>query len=332
MQISKKIVRKEQYNPKELNLHETLFCNANGYIGIRGTLEEGVPADFPTMRGQYLAGAYEIIPMKQAESLCHLVEKKQTMVNICDTQTIRLSVCGEEFLPAEGGVIEAERVLDMEEGYTERHTRWKSPSGKELSVRIRRMAHFGIKELFTIEYEITALNFTGEAVFDSFHIAKVENYSDPDDPRLADSSPCYFETKEQGFKGGASYSVAETEESRVRIAVATDHRVLSENKREDSSCRFDSMIREESGALITRLRVPIREGEKVTVVKYSTFSDSIRENDPKSRALQVLADAMKVPVGELYEAQKQYLSAFFARSQMGIEGDRELADAVQFNM
>ena len=91
------IVREEKFDKDILRLNETLFSNANGYIGVRGTLEEGVPAPFNTMRGMYLGGVYEIIPMKQAESLCNLIEKKQTMLNVADTQTIYMSVNGEEF-------------------------------------------------------------------------------------------------------------------------------------------------------------------------------------------------------------------------------------------
>ena len=325
MQTGMRIVKKEKYNPKELNLNETLFCNANGYIGIRGTLEEGVPEDFPTMRGQYLAGAYEIIPMKQAESLCNLVEKKQTMLNICDTQTIRLLVRGEEFAPAAGGVIDAERILDMEAGYTERTTHWKSPSGKEIRVRIRRMAHFGVKELFTTEYEVQALNFSGELIFDSWHISRVANYSDPNDPRLADASPCYLVTEEQGFLKGMSYSVTKTRKSGVAIAAVTDHIVKSEGK-------SDSMVREEGGSLVTRLRVPVKENDKITIIKYAAFSDSVREPDPKSKAIQVLTCSMKRDLEDLYDDQKRYLSEFFERSLMKIEGDSVLEEAVRFNM
>ncbi|MCR5108810.1 MAG: family 65 glycosyl hydrolase [Lachnospiraceae bacterium] len=326
MQTDTRLIKKENYNPKELNLHETLFCNANGYIGIRGTLEEGVPSDFPTMRGQYLAGAYEIIQMKQAESLCNLVEKKQTMLNICDTQTIHLSINGEDFLPSESGsVLDAERILDMERGFTERKTHWKSPSGRELMICIKRMTHFGVKELFTIEYELEALNFSGVAVFDSYHIAEVSNYSDPNDPRLADESPCYLKTKEKGFWEGTSYSLTEAKESGVKIAVVTDHIINSNSK-------SDSMVREEGGALITRIRVPIKKNEKVTLIKYSAFSDSIREKDPKAKARKVISEAMKRNIEELYCEQKNYLSSFFMKSQMEIDGDKELEDAVRFNM
>lgn len=320
-----KIVRKENYEPKELNLYETLFGNANGYIGIRGTLEEGVPADYPTMRGQYLAGAYEIIPMKQAESLCNLVEKKQTMLNICDTQTIHLTVSGEVFAPAVSGSAKGERVLDMEQGFTQRSTHWISPSRKEIRVSIKRMAHFCTKELFTIEYELEAVNFSGEAVFDSWHTAQVANFADPNDPRLADESPCYLTTTKQGFREGISYSLAQTGTSKVSIAAVTDHIVRCDDKAE-------CMIREESGSLITRIRIPLKEGKKVTVYKYCAFSDSLREEDPLAKAMKVLAAATARPIEELYDQQKQYLSDFWSRSHMLIEGDKELEDAVCFNM
>ena len=74
MHSNRVITRSEKFNNDELRLNETLFCNANGYIGVRGTLEEGVPETFSTMRGMYLGGVYETIDMKQAESLCNLTD------------------------------------------------------------------------------------------------------------------------------------------------------------------------------------------------------------------------------------------------------------------
>ena len=53
----------------QLALQETVFHNANGYLGVRGTLEEGAPQGMDTMRGAYVNGFYEIVPMKQAEKL-----------------------------------------------------------------------------------------------------------------------------------------------------------------------------------------------------------------------------------------------------------------------
>lgn len=325
MQTKMRIVRKENYDPKELNLHETLFSNANGYIGIRGTLEEGVPRDYPTMRGQYVSGAYEIIPMKQAESLCNLVEEKETMVNAGDTQTIKIMVGDEEFAPWQGTVSESFRILDMAEGFTERELLWESPSGKRIKIRIRRMAHFSIPELFTIEMEIRPLNFTGDVMLDSYHIPEAANFSDPDDPRLADESPCYLKTVEKGFLGEAAFSVTKTEKSGVRIAMASSHSVSGETESE-------VLFREDHGIMITRIRFLAKEGETLTVVKRTAFSDSIREEDPKAHALAVLKSASSRELKDLYEDQKKYLAAFHQNANMEIEGDPELSGAVSFNM
>lgn len=36
---------------EELLLGETIFHNANGYIGVRGAYEEGYPKGYPSIRG-----------------------------------------------------------------------------------------------------------------------------------------------------------------------------------------------------------------------------------------------------------------------------------------
>ena len=56
----KKIYRLKDFpiDEKTLMLQETLFHNANGYLGVRGNLEEGLPQQLNTMRGTYLNGFY----------------------------------------------------------------------------------------------------------------------------------------------------------------------------------------------------------------------------------------------------------------------------------
>jgi alpha,alpha-trehalose phosphorylase len=73
-----------------LLLNETLFHNANGYIGIRYTFEEGYPEGYESIPGQYINGFYDISQMSQAEMLYGLAKEKQTMLNIADTQDLSL--------------------------------------------------------------------------------------------------------------------------------------------------------------------------------------------------------------------------------------------------
>ena len=327
------IIRSEQLDKDTLRLNETLFCNANGYIGVRGTLEEGVPASFNTMRGMYLGGVYEIIPMKQAESLCNLIEKKQTMLNVADTQTIILTVNGEEFGLDKGTVLSDKRVLNMDEGYTGRRISWKSPKGDLADISIKRMAHLCCPNLFTIEYSVEAVGFSGEISFDSRHIADVKNYSNPDDPRLAAESEAYLKVDWCEEKGGISLTESSTQVSKLSIATAVAHKLVKEHEACAEDLHKSLTLEKTSEAEISaKAVVKVNNGDRVVLTKYTAFSDSLRDNNPADRALTVVKEQMAENIDDLYRSQKDILTKFWADAGMEIEGDDELELAMCFNM
>ncbi len=328
MQSKRLLEKEEHYDRAELRLNETLFSNANGYIGVRGTLEEGVPSNISTMRGMYLGGVYEIIPMKQAESLCNLIEKKQTMLNVADTQTIFMDVNKERFDLSTGNVILNKRILDMENGYTKREISWQNSAGETVDIGIKRMAHFDKPWLFTIEYKVTARDFSGEIAFDSWHIADVKNYSDPDDPRLAAESESYLTVVDHEVYDSSSVCVSKTGTSGIEVASAVGHIVKAPAGREVS----ETSDVKEGNRIVRNYRIPIEKGETVTLIKYTTFSDSLRNSDPKSDAQEKLASSMNEDITKLYERQSDILSEFWKSCGMEIEGDDDLNLAMSFNM
>ena len=333
MHSSNRVIRRdESYNPKTLKLNETLFSNANGYIGVRGTLEEGVPADFPTMRGMYLAGVYETIPMKQAESLCNLIEQKQTMLNVADTQSIDLYICGERFDMGTGELISNRRILDMDNGFTSREVLWKSPLGNTVKIVTKRMAHLAVPQLFTIEYSVTSMDFDGEIVFDSWHIANVTNYSDPTDPRLAAESPSYLTVTCAEAIGDSTLCVSKTGVSDISIASATSNILLGED---DHIGVYDNT---DDKRICSYIKAHISEGQEIRLVKFSTFSDSLKSDDPGKDALAVLQDALEEVKADgsglalLYNKQTEILKQFWDQSAVEIMGDEDLDLAMSFNM
>ena len=60
------------------------------------------------MRGAYVNGFYEIVPMKQAEKLTHVREDKESMINVADVQGIRFRLAGEWFSQWTGTLVESE--------------------------------------------------------------------------------------------------------------------------------------------------------------------------------------------------------------------------------
>ncbi|MBP5159811.1 MAG: glycoside hydrolase family 65 protein [Lachnospiraceae bacterium] len=315
----------------ELLLRETVFHNANGYLGVRNCNEEGAPEGFTSIRGTYINGFYELIDMKQAEKLCGLTEDKQTMLNVTDLQSMRLKIDNEVFSVASGQVLESTRTLDMKKGVCERLVKWRSPSGREILIRIRRMASFARLSLFMIDYEVTALNFSGNVVFESGMNTVVSNFSDPDDPRVAGESSRYLFDKELTLGGdGTAFAVSKTGRSGLEICAAMSHRLFMDGKRLEDR-RYKKPDRTRTGFLET-ISHGIEKGETFRVVKYCIYKDSAHHfGDLAGLARADLTAAVNAEPEVLYGEQEAYLKEFWSSTELSIEGDDELTLALHYN-
>lgn len=307
----------------ELILNETIFHNANGYIGVRSNFEEGYKEGFDSIRGSYINGFYDLAEMKQAEKLCGLCEEKQTMLNVADSQGIQLILDGERFSMFEGCVEESSRYLDMDAGVTGRRIVWSSPKGKKVELLIKRMTSFAQLSLFSIEYSVKALNFSGDVTFVSSHIGDVKNYCNPNDPRVAGESFEHLVPVSAGVEDGVSYILTNTSSSGLSVCTAVKN-VL------DKACANDSEVC--GHRVIETLRTEIAENETVTLVKYTVFADSVRHDDCKAAAQSEMQKALSVTLDAHYEAQKKYLEIFWDQSSLEIEGDDDLCIATKYNI
>jgi alpha,alpha-trehalose phosphorylase len=309
----------------DLILNETVFHNANGYIGIRSNFEEGYPDGFDTIRGSYINGFYDIAEMRQAERLYGLVEDKQTMLNVADTQTIQLFVDGERFHLFEGDIIHSRRWLDMERGTTGRNIVWRSNKGKEIEINIIRMTSFYQLSLFTIEYKVKALNFSGRLEFRSYHYGEVENYSNENDPRVAKESGRYLIPAHASIENGISYLTSDTSRSGLTVCTGVAHRL--------SKAGLITTLKVQSKhSAETQIETQIEQNESVTLTKYTIFSDSVRQKDCYDNARAEMEKALSVPLEFFYKTQKNYLKEFWSNCLLEIKGDDDLTEAVNYNM
>jgi alpha,alpha-trehalose phosphorylase len=312
-------------DPGALLLDETLFHNANGYLGVRSNFEEGYAEGIETIRGSYINGVYDFVRMKQAEKLYGLVEEKQTMVNVADTQGIKLFLGGEEFSLFSGQILRAERILDMEKGYTGRHIIWRSPQGKEVRMDIRRVASFTRLPLFFIDYSVTALNFQGNLRIISTHRGDVKNYSNPGDPRVAAESLRHLLPVRCRTEGAASFIVSETSKSGLLVCTAVDHAVEGGRGITLSTEAYPEGAKTQIGGILEK-------GKTLRLLKYAVFTDSLRWEDCEEAAGQELRDAVSAGADALYRSQEKYLGEFWEGALLEIDGDEKCASAVRYNM
>ncbi|MCI6039431.1 MAG: family 65 glycosyl hydrolase [Clostridiales bacterium] len=309
----------------QLALQETVFHNANGYLGVRGTLEEGAPEGMDTMRGAYVNGFYETVPMKQAEKLTHVREEKESMINAADVQGVRLCLAGEWFAQWTGELLRCERLLDMDRGITERRVTWRSPQGRETALCFRRMASFAQPSLFLIDCEITPLNYAGEVEVESTHLALVKNYANPNDPRLAGESECHLAPAGSLIEDGASYLSVRTRVSGLSLTTGVRHAM--EPSAQDTRTTYDSTAH----ATTFRASITLRQGQTLRLQKYCVFSDERRYGDTLAAARQAMAGAFG-RAEALYRAQQDTLAAFWENADTTILGDDDANLSMQFNL
>ena len=306
-----------------LLLHESLFHNANGYIGVRSAFEEGYPEDFRTIRGQYINGFYDFSPAKQAEQLYGLVQEKQTMLNVADTQSIKIHFEDEVFSMFSGKVLKSKRWVDMDKGVTGRYVSWRSPLGKELEITIIRMASFHQLSLFTIEVQIKSVNFTGDVMIESYHNGNVMNFFDPGDPRTADEVYPYLTPLSCNIQYGASYITSKTSKSNLEVCSGVKNFLSGESERQ--------FIVDDNNAQC-QMVTSLQPTETSKLIKYCVFADSLRVDDCKAHAASEMKKALSVSMQELYQHQEDYLTDYWENCYVEIEGDDELNTAMQYNL
>jgi len=314
-------------------VEETLFHNANGYIGVRGCLEEGYPDGYDTIRGTYINGFYDYVPMPQAEKLYGLVEEKQTILNVAEVQGIRLNLDGEWFSVFEGEILDSYRVLDMDKGITHRWISWKSPQGKVLEISIKRMASFTMLPLFLIEYEITSVNYNGKLAFYSMHSGKVSNYFNPDDPRVAGKAHVFLQVTDQESSSGFSRMTARTSKSGLSVTTAVRNVLAADSlPGHGRGGQEERVLETEEDGFTERITTYIAENESVRMTKYCIICDSTRYPGEEEAALALCREASEIPAEDWFGRQAAYLDKFWNNCDIGITGDHELTEALHYNM
>ena len=102
-----------EYGTDDLGVTETLFAVGNGYLGMRGNVEEGRETH---AHGTFINGFHETWPIRHAEEAFGFARVGQTIVNVPDNKTIKLYVDDEPMLLSVADLESYERTLDFRDG------------------------------------------------------------------------------------------------------------------------------------------------------------------------------------------------------------------------
>ncbi|MGZ5389307.1 MAG: glycoside hydrolase family 65 protein, partial [Aeromicrobium sp.] len=144
-----------QFSSSDLGTTETLFAIGNGYLGMRGNVEEGRESH---SHGTFINGFHETWPIQHAEEAFGFARVGQTIVNVPDAKVIRLYVDDEPLLLPVADLLGYDRTLDFRAGVLSRDILWRTPGGKRVRIRSRRMVSFTQRHLAILTFEVTMLD------------------------------------------------------------------------------------------------------------------------------------------------------------------------------
>jgi alpha,alpha-trehalose phosphorylase len=308
----------------ELARSESLFALSNGHVGLRGNLEEGEPSGIP---GTYLNSVYERRPLPYAEAGYGYPESGQTVIDVTNGKVVRLLVDDEPFDVRYGQLLGHERCLDLRAGTLTRTARWRSPADRTVDLSTTRLVSFTHRSIAAMAYQVTATDAEVRVVLQSELVANEEQPRPSGDPRVAAVLQSPFEPLGHDAVDGRLMLMHRTRHSGLSVAASCEHlvtapdgvRVTTGSEARDDWARFT----------VTATLAP---GQTLQLVKLVSYGWSSQRSAPALRD-QVdagLTGALATGWDGLLADQQRFLDEFWAGSDVELDGDPALQQAVRF--
>lgn len=314
-----------EFNPELLAQSETIFATGNGYIGMRGNFEEGTPCFF---NGTYLNGFYESTSINYPESAYGFAQEFQTMLNVTDGKTIRLLVNQEQFNLNSGTLLNYRRVLDMRQGLLLREIEWRSTSGVELLITIKRFVSLNNKHLALFSYSVKLLNRAAGLQFCSLLDGSVKSHAAGGDPRVGSklkekSLTLQKIIQEENFNALSH----KTENSNLSLVCGMGHNLVCRN----SGVTKTSVNAEQ---LEVRFTLNAERGETARLTKYLVYytSADYPAEDLPALSRNAVLKARERDFDSLLAEQHHCLDKFWQESDIMVQGEAELQQNIRFNI
>lgn len=323
-------ITETEFKMEHVYRNETTFALSNGYIGTRGTFEEGYDfSEEEGLEGNFINGFYESEKIRYGEWNYGFPETSQTLLNLPNGKTIKLFLGEEAFDLREGTLEKSRRILHMKEGTLERETEWMSPSGKKVRIHTRRFASFACKNLMTMEYEVTPLNFSGTIRLVSVLDGEVENHTRKTNP-LVDYGPFgkHLAAEKISAEGEILYYEGTAKNSGLTMACASAHQLCGEYRVKPGK----------KGDIVwLEFETEGKEGETVILYKWIAYTSVLDMEENSREALspfihEVLQKAKVEGFNQLLDKQRAYMESFWEKADVQIQGDEKLQQGIRFNL
>lgn len=296
----------EGFHPDRSEVSESLFSLANEHMGVRGFFDEGYSGN--SLIGAYLNGIYE---ERFTEGMAYkgISNRLAFMVNTVNWLHTRLELDGERLDLAASRVSQFRRELDFRTGELRRELVWETRSGKRLRVTFLRLLSMQTKELACQQVRLLPLNFSGP-----LDLELGLDFSVPH--RMFGDNFWDCPRHEAGALLGVSRSIHQRVFAGMKLRAAGAQTPLRAGK-------FTGL----------RVSLELRQGEEAVIEKAVILHSDRDPQQPLEEAWRrgmALLDSAVKEYAEILAENRAYWDAFWARSDITIQGDDETQQGIRF--
>lgn len=307
-------LKTNRYNTAKQELEESLFMVGNGYLGVRGSFEEGYPSG-SSIRGTYINGLYDRVPMVHAEMAFGFPTEQDKQPRVMDTQTCEVWLDGEKAMLSVLENDSYERTLDFQTGESRRTYIYETRQGKRASIEFKRIA--SLTDINFLLYKIEVV-YDGKIELISVCDTNVENYSNANDPRTGQGHTRLLNQVSLESKEHEIFAAMKTVKSNLTIALVVAHSVIS-------TADYDLTNVLEGGKATTTI---VGNGH-VFLEKKCCFTDSLRVEEPLAEAKKLIKSSENRTYDDFLVGQRVFLDDYWYHSGIEIQSDTEDQRAIR---
>ena len=325
------------YDQEDLGITESLFSVSNGYLGLRGNVEEGRDT---YAHGTYVNGFHETWPIQHAEEAYGLARVGQTIVNVPDPKTIKLYVDDEPLLLSTADLEHYERSLDFRDGLLRREVIWRTSAGKRVRISSSRMVSVVERHLAVMTFEVEMLDGDAPLVISS-QVLNRQDGSDEYHVRSAAMGAGVDPRKAEGLHGRVLVPVLHEvrddrlllgyrcHNSKMTLAQAAHHVLETDN-----SYTHRASAEQDQAKDVYRIEAVCNQPVRLTKVVSTHTSRGVPPRELADRCLRTLDRAEAEGIEALHREHAETWDRFWQESDVQVEGEHlgHVQQAVRWNL
>lgn len=296
---------------------ESVFSQANEYMGTRGFFEEGYTGAH--LCGSYFNGVYEAnVGGSGYKGISNVTEFMVNSVNWLHTS---IRVAGKTLNLAESKISEFKRVLDMRTGLLTRSFVWEVKDGVHVKVTVERLVSMEQEQMAAQRITLEALDcdMDGDTEDSCAEVTMGLDFS-----VLHQNAQKNFWNTSCVYQNGNELSIAGTTKT-------TKFQVIS-------ACTVDGANKVASGetgakCIVSRAAVPLKKKRAVTLTKIvCNVVNKARKNpaELKYQQKEALEHCRKTSFEELLSGNRAWWNAIWEKCDITIDGDVQNQQGIRF--